>query len=234
MEDALRFETKTDRRGQIYFNVTCDSKDGNSITKKLSYKQLLEVLSKSYNEDHIRLPVGNIPFGYIDSYVSNQKNGRVRIYLPAGKRVLFLNVGEKVPKAFMVPMPPMMFDVSFGEGRSHGYVRVVLGTYEEVKKAYYQGILTMYQYPFGNVDTSGSICMGNINVSVPTMDKAWDFVSAFFDGITNSDYVYGSSKVVPGIGQAELLTQLSEMDEFPPEWLVKTSGDKDYRPYQAA
>lgn len=228
VEDGVLFtiEGREDKAGNMYFKMYAKGKGNTGIIKTLTYEQMMEALSKNYQKEPVSIPIGKLPEGYLDAVATEGGIKKVRIYVPAQKRVFLLRVsGQKMPMVFKIPMPPMVFNIEENSnGHFHGDCCIVEGCYEEVKKAYYDGELKGYLYPFGNVSDRGSICMGNIHISMDSLCDASIYVDAFFDGITNHDYV-DESRVSTGKGQMELLKDLNGKDEFPLTWLKEDHFD---------
>lgn len=219
-------EGREDKVGNIYFVTHARGKNGAGTIKKLTYEQMMEALSTNYRKEIMTLPIGELPEGYLDAVVTEDGVTKVRIYVPEQKRIFQLKLdGQKLPVAYTIPMPPMVFHIQRsctshgGSDRYHGDCCIVKGTYKEVKEDYYNGKLQGYLYPFGNVNDNGGICMGNIRVPMESISDVSMFVDAFFDGITNHDYVNGGSRVRNGMGQMQLLKELNGKDKFPLKWL---------------
>lgn len=221
-------EGHEDKAGNMFFKVRARGANGTGSIKTLTYEHMMEVLSRNYRRETMTLPIGALPEGYLDAVVTESGVSKVRIYVPAQKRIFQLKLqGQRLPIAYTIPMPPMVFNIhssgdSFDNDRFHGDCCIVKGSYNEVKEAYYNGELQGYLYPFGNVNDSGSICMGNIRVAMQSVRDASKFVDAFFDGLTNHDYVNGESRVTNGMGQMQLLGELNGKDKFPLKWLKKS------------
>lgn len=210
-----------DKLQNPYFVVSFENENGKSIVKYLTYNQLLRMLDSSYIEEKVYVSPGQLGEGYIDSNICTDGGGSVRIYVPAQPRVMLLRIpNQKLPKAFKIPMPPMLFQVRFGGKRLQGHCCIVKGSFDEVKDQYYGKTLVGYIYPFGNVANDGQICMGNINYEVQAAIDASKYVDAFFDGITSSDYLT-ASRVKSGKLQMELLSLLEGKKNFPYEELLK-------------
>lgn len=221
MRDNFIITYREDKVGNSYFVVSYENEQGESGVKYLSYAQLLKLLDSSHTEEKVYVSPGRIAEGYIDSILCTDGGGSVRMYVPAQPRVMLLDLHDKkLPRAFRIPMPPMLFQIEFGGRRLGGKCCIVKGSYEEVKNRYYRKTLTGYQYPFGNVSNSAQICMGNIDYEVRAAIDAPKYVNAFFDGITDNDYLRGS-RVKSGKLQMEFLGFLEGKKEFPHGELVK-------------
>ncbi len=221
MKKDMVITCREDKAGNTYFIVSYDDERGMNFVKYLSYTQLLELLSNSYVEEKTYMSLGRIADGYIDSTICTDGSGSVRLYVPASPRVILLNIPKrKLPRAFQIPMPPMLFQIRFGGQRFGGKCCIVTGSYEETVDQYYGGKLIGYQYPFGNVSDSAEICMGNISYDIQAIIDAPKYVDAFFDGITSEHYM-GTSRVKSGKHQMELLGFLEKCEVFPYEELVE-------------
>lgn len=219
-------EAREDATGNTYFCCTLKNDNGGSEIKYLSCTQFLEMLQNVCKSQRQHYPVGRLPEGYLDAYITSTEEKGIRIYVPEEKRCFLLSVpGEKIPRAFMIPMPSMLFDITFTPQHSpSGKCCIVCGSYTEVLEAYYSGTLIGYTYPFGNVSTDdGHICMGNIIVNMYTMMDAPKYITAFFDGVTNHDYLSNGSRVTTGLLQMELLGELQNRETFPYEWLFSNN-----------
>lgn len=221
MKEDMVITCREDMAGNSYFIVSYDNERGTGFVKYFSYTQLLKLLSNCYSEDKTYMSLGRIADGYIDSTICTDGSGIVRTYVPASPRVILLSIsGMKFPKAFQIPMPPMFFEIHFGGRRFGGKCCVVKGSYEETREQYYRGKLVGYQYPFGNVNDSTEICMGNINYEVRTAMDAPKYINAFFDGITSEHYMK-TSRVRNGKHQMEFLGFLEGREVFPYEELIE-------------
>lgn len=234
MKEDFNISCRQDKVGNLYFIVSYENGNGESIVRHLSYVQFQKLLNNCNIEDKTYVSPGRLAEGYIDSVICSDGSGIVRMYVPAQPRVILLGIGnQKLPRAFKIPMPPMLFQIHFGGARFRGNCCIVKGSYEDVRDEYYGQVLTGYQYPFGNVDTDGSICMGNIPYEVQTAFDAPTYISAFFDGITSNHYM-SASHIKSGKLQMEFLSVLERREVFPYEELLELSlqaNEKLCRPF---
>lgn len=216
-------EGLTDGLGKVFFRCNSTNKKGESATKTLTYEQLMKVLGSSCQEERISVSVGPVPEGYLDALVYSTKGGVVRVYVPEKKRCFLLDNETPIPTGYIIPMPAMVFEIFYGPNGSSGRCCIVKGTYEEVKERYRESSLEQFMYPFGNVNTDGHICMGNILHDISEMSEASIFTDAFFDGITNADYLDSKSRLTNKWEQKRFLEELQKMDSFPYELLYPLS-----------
>jgi len=201
----------TDMSGNPYFKVVMESA-GKTTIRNLSVSQFIEVLGKSTTEErqYIQLRDGFFPETAVSTWFSDYENYSCVWEVPAKVRLLILRtaLGDK---HFHVPFPKMLFAIQVKNG-------------QVTKKACFamkKGTDKIFHYPFGNVASTGDICMGNISTS--DMQKVSDFSDAFFSGITGNDY-FGSSgagKVSVSFSQEQLLEKISTLKAFPDAFLVE-------------
>lgn len=216
-------EGLVDSGDEMYFRVTDHSGD-DMITKVVSYDELRNIINRAYLQTEVFCSVGEVPEGYIDGNVSTRGGGEVILYREPGKHVLFIRDEENsgMPMSFMIPFPGLLFRIRYGEnGMVSGHVLCTMGSFSEVKDRYTKRALDGYMYPFGNVSGDGSVCMGNIKLSISSLKDTEKYVGLFLDGVTNNDYMSTKLCTVTDItDQVELAKRLEEEDQFPVEWLV--------------
>ncbi len=206
-------ETVQSETGQVFFRTTVASDmsvdisgiKGKATTRTLPVDEYGELLSLSMRVDknpYFHVPKEFYPGadGYIDGYIG--EDGWIAVWRVKGiKRLLVHSSGH-----YMVPFPDLIFLVKAGKNNVEGYVWAI-----DDKD-------WVYRYPFGNVSTTGAICMGNINLSdVPGAEA---FTEEFFLGKTNNDYFGIGTHIKPKYSQQELLRRLEKKDRFPKRWLV--------------
>ena len=201
-----------DKTGHPFVKVISTDDNNKSTIRTLTITQFISILGGSTVEEreYVRLKDDFFPKTAKATYFSDYSNYSCVWEVPAKNRLLILNtaLGEK---HFHVPFPKLVFRI---------VVRNGIVTSKECF-AMKNGTDKLYHYPFGNVSSYGSICMGNI--AAGEMSKVSDFSDAFFSGITNNDY-YGSDgngKVSVQFTQEQLLEKLSKQKSFPDSFLVE-------------
>ncbi len=201
--------------GQVFFkttyaqdmNVSLSAIKGHVEVHTLPFDEFKAVLGMSGKpvESWVHVPKGFIPgsedSGYIDGYVS--KEGWSAVWRVKGEvRQLIHTSGH-----YRVPFPDLIFAVTVKKGAVYrDYCFALDGD-------------KVCQYPFGNVNDCGSICMGNIHIS--NISNIKDFEEEFFLGKTNNDYFHPGDHVKVKYSQDELLRRLSGKETFPKRWLIK-------------
>ncbi len=209
-------ETIQNATGQVYFrtvtasdlNVSLSDIRGDVSTRTLPYDEYMSLLGGSVKKRDekkwVKIPDNFIPgskeAGLITGYLTDK--GWSCVWRVKGTQRQFVHKSGH----YRIPFPDLLFYVR----KAGGYLRYVWAIDEKDN---------IYQYPFGNVDTSGSICMGNI--SLEDCDTFTDFTEEFFLGKTNNDYFHPGNHVKVMYGQDELLRRLDGKDKFPKKWLIK-------------
>lgn len=221
MEEIKELEISglRDAAGRLYFRINAGMDDGPKLSKILSYEAMMKVLDRTYRVEEEWIHVGQLPQGYLDCRKSSSGNWSVKVYRPEQTRAFMLKQeGQKMPLVFMIPWPAMLFEVN---SNGNGNVCIVKGAYDRVKKEYWSGKLKSYSYPFGNVSSYGRICMGNIAHKMKDMCDVDRFVEAFYDGVTNFDYINSKKSFKNGMGQMEALQKIQQRKVFPYSWLYE-------------
>lgn len=191
-------------QGQTLFHVEMKNTETKEmVVKNISTEDYVLLLQKSgiKREEKVRVRGSLLPKGYIDGAFT--QNGFDVVWREEGKQRLFVTTYGR----YMIPYPDLIFAISVRNGRvMQDYVFAAVGD-------------TLYNYPFGNVSSSGSICMGNIDTSCAATDIG-SFAEEFFLGETNHDYV-DSEKIKPAWSQKQLLEKLQGKKAFPKKWLVE-------------
>jgi len=203
-----------DPLGNVLMRVTL-KEHGIEEAKVLSLEDYMSVLGNNiYSNVKNRIRIGRLPEGFFDGCISSDEAGTFDV-------VLVLD-GMKRPVTYggrhwYVPFPKLLFYVSVIDGAVHNKQCFALIDEDVTADS------SLYLYPFGNVDASGGICMGNIKTArLENIMAANEFIANFFLSETNDDYYEG--KTVSGLSQAELLSRLRDKETYPAEWLVPYKG----------
>lgn len=208
MSAGFKSEALVDKTGHTLFRCVYTQKNGREIIKVISLEDYLGLLGSSVRETvtYSWIPEGFFPEGYLGGAFADTKNYTAVWRVPARKRTInHFRAGRN-----LVPFPEMVFSVNVSGGRASGRVFAVKRD-------------NLYQYPFGNVSTSGSICMGNIDVDMIEEGPS-AFEEDFFAGVTNDDYFQPGVYVNLKGTQVDLIKRLVDKDKFPDKWLVRSSG----------
>lgn len=206
---SFKSEALQDMTGHTLFRVIYTQKDGKEIIKTISLEDYLSLLGSSVKEElqYSYIPEGFYPAGYIGGSFADTKNYTAVWKVEARKRTInHTRAGRK-----MIPFPSLVFGLRVDRGYAQGRVFALKNGNK------------LYQYPFGNVSTSGSICMGNI--SSCTEEGPQIFEDDFFAGVTNDDYFSPGSHVSLKCSQVDLISKLVDKEKFPDKWLIGSSGN---------
>lgn len=223
-KEVMKITAYEDSQGDTYFRVLLNKEDKEAV-KKLTYTDFCKMMMNAYQEPSVSIPVGRLPEYYIDSKVSTSGNKAVFVYIPAQVRPFYLANGDSVD-SYIIPFPPMVLELNYGGGYSTGNMYCVKGTYQETLEDYYEGKLDLFLYPFGNVSSDGHVCMGNMRVEVTKATDVDEYISRFFDSITNYDYVANSKVTTKGHTQGSLVGELNGKEIFPVDWLKASNVKK--------
>ncbi len=208
------------RNAEPAWVCTLVKKDGSEIRKKVSDKDYCNMIAGSVviKDDRPNIRIGKLPPGYMDGAVG--ENGFSCIFrLPARVRPF-----KYYENQFLLPFPELLVMINVSSGRVSSASLFALKEKDREKSE-----PELFNYPFGNVNASGSICFGNIFAQEKlSLREPADLVivmDRFFSAQTNNDYWYkkekvrGSSKID---GQKDLVKHLEGMDEFPEKMLVSS------------
>ena len=210
---TMKSEAQTDRLGNTVFSVTLTDPDtGKEEARTISMDDYISLLTGSRVEvlKYINIPSGFLPKGVREASLNSTRSYIVDWVVPGKKRPFYYGRGDKIAKRYVVPFPTLAFFLDVRDG----YVR------DKRVFALKEGDETLYQYPFGNVGSGGSICMGNI-VDKELSESVDNFTDDFFSGVTNDDLWSKDNISVGSWTQPKLLEEASKLDVFPEKWLVR-------------
>lgn len=206
----LEAKSVTDLTGTSLMEVIFKKTNGEQISKMMSLKAFAELILGSIKKEctYSHISKEFFPSEYIDGYIANDNTYKC-IWKEKGIKRTMAYSADGIETLFFVPYPDLIFLINVNDG---------VVTRKEVY-ATKQNEDNLYRYPFGNVSTSGSICMGNIDTKnlIPST-----FAEKFFQGLTNNDFYKPGEHVVPKWEQTILLEKLEKVTSFPEKWLIPT------------
>ena len=199
-----------DRSGNTFIDCTMVGEKGRETHRVLAIDDFLSMMGQSIKREVrlVEIKNGFFPKDYVSLFYGDEEHYSCSFFVEPKKRVFVYSDG----KHYNIPYPKLLFKVERDSYSLRGSV-FALKSGKQSKK--------LYNYPFGNVNSSGGICMGNI--SLKDIEKVTDFADEFFLGVTNEDYMNSCKKVKPDYTQKQLLDKLVKLDEFPERWLVESS-----------
>lgn len=181
--------------------------------------------SAQKKEPPTNVEIGEIPDGFVDGYKSTVTGTLGAVIRVPSQKHQFVLAEDKYNQrtGYYIPMPNLIYQICIHDW----YIqKFQVFCYKEWK-----GTDTdLYQYPFGNVSSSGDICMGNI--STTTEEKGSflglrDIIEKSLCGITNDDYLKGGIvRLLTSMSQhdfAKMLTD-TQAEEFPHHLLLPVSA----------
>ena len=206
----MTLNSKRDTIGHLLFDCKIVSETGRVIKKTLSVAGLVKLLNGSLRDDttYSRVPKNFIPEGYVDGCICDASNFYIIWKAKPKKRVVVYK--EKI---FSIPFPTILFALKVKNGFIQSKECFCMKEGDDD---------TLYNYPFGNVNNYGSICMGNIKFDPYTeIGAAKQFENDFFEGETNDDLLY-QNQVAVEWSQGEMFNKLEKEERFPENWLTES------------
>ncbi len=202
------------KRGDTLFSVKMEKDDGQLILKELELSSFLKLLDSSVvrEETYLHIKKDFIPHGYIDGHFVSDRTYTCVWEVKGKKRQLIYDprTADGSVKHHVLPFPDLVFGLSVLNGVRQSF-------YCYAKK---EGGSKLCHYPFGNVSSNGSVCMGNISSKgITPLSTEEDF----FLGVTNNDYYAGMEKCGMNWSQTRLFEELAGKDKYPDNWLVETN-----------
>lgn len=237
MANDLQLEARTLRSdaGQVVWQ--CVLRDGDTvITQRVMGVDDFITLIKGAQRSvatATTFPIGMVPEGMVTGYTSTDAStfGAI-IRVPAQKHQFVLaetgvnNVNrtsfmtettDNKRASFFLPMPNLIYAGHVKDGALNA---LYCFTYKE-----WCGEDTiLYQYPFGNVSSSGSVCMGTVSNDTPLRSciDLRNVIEASLDGETNGDYLtYGKVRLAVDATQHDFCNSIKDDDEFPHHLLLE-------------
>ena len=133
----------------------------------------------------------------------------VALFVPSGERQYICGSTKEILR---VPFPSLLFLLDVVHGAP---------TYQvfSLDSDDFNESMTLYCYPYGHVDTRGSVCMGTANPHLNSISEAEEAVDAFFLG-TDSGHLYQAGKnATPSVPLRELVGMVIKKGKFPKTWL---------------
>ena len=210
---VMESHTICDIAGHTLFVVRFTDTSGEVIQKTLSPEDYADLITGSLKEDRAywRIRPDFIPEGFVDGCISDNSNYLIAFKVKGRQRPFDHKSG-----IYNIPFPDLVFFIRMGRGR----------ILDKEVYALKEGSDVLYQYPFGNVSTSGSICSGNIDLDEVRKEGPAMFAELFFLGKTNNDYFGTGSHITTGWSQEELLRRLDGKKKFPERLLKESWGMK--------
>lgn len=217
----------TDKNGQTLVKVSYNDVYDNSVTKTISLEDYINLLkgATTFEKEADEIKIGALPKGFVDGSVSS--DGSLKAIIKIDKNTHFFALKEdSIQKNYFLPFPRLLFFLSTGKNG-----KIISGNVFAIKDEEIKENTIFYQYPFGNVNSSGSICFGNINEKATCLKEMDNIIFSFFNSITSSHYYNSKIYSCLNLSQLALAEHLSTLKEFPDEILIPSAGE--YRDYKS-
>lgn len=161
------------------------------------------------------------PQYFFDGCLSNETGCfRVQLFVPKEKHQM---VSKNFDFAESITYPALLFDLTFEKSKPTRKCVYAL----KVKDAKdIKPDTPLYRYPYGNVSSDGSICMGNIAVKCEFSESS-KFVEEFFLGIDEGHYYQPKVMISKAWNLGRLYNEALKKGDFLNSWLV--SNGKTYK-----
>lgn len=161
--------------------------------------------------------IGELPSNYVDGSIFRKSNNiicaKVLTLIPKGKRV-FQHIETTFPE---MNVPALLFYWVIENNR------IYKTSVYALKEPVFNNKTTLYQYPYGNVYSSGDVCWGTIDRPEINMLKKLDIAeTVFLRSITSNDLYSESYTTQKEKSLRDLLWYVNGFEEFPDEILVKS------------
>lgn len=200
----------TDEHGELYFDVSLKKENGTVVEKRLSVSQYIDLFMQNSVEKETFVVVPQIPKEVIACRLSNNSESSFDavVLYPAAHRA-FAYYGQH----FLLPFPALIAKISVRKGVRTQTSLYALSTDKPTDET------PLMRYPFGNVNSRGNCCYGNIEVKdVESVAHATDVLDAFLFGETDNDYY--EEQNAQGLKQGELIEMLRNLKKFPAKLLI--------------
>lgn len=216
MIQEIRAKSRIGAFDSVFFDVDVDvmtqGKPVRTISKTLTFKAFVKWLSGSLKEKEelIYYPVGKIPKGYVDALICNNGSFHIAVRTPMAKRQV-IYMGHPMYCAF----PPLVFMLHINaEGTLIGANCFALKE-EQVKED-----SLLWQYPYGHVSKTGSICMGSVpKNNLYGLASAQTVIDNFFLG-EDQGHNYREDYTLLKVHLGELFSIMEKAETFPIQYLT--------------
>lgn len=203
-------KTHFDSLGNLFFDVSV--RDGDTVTeKRLGAEEYLALFKNSFRDKETFTRIPRLPESVLAAYVSsrNEETFQAVVLFKAQKRP-FLFVGQH----YLLPFPALIARIVVKDGVRREMQLYALATDEPTEDT------PLMNYPFGNVNSTGGCCFGNIVVKdLKDATMAPKVLETFLCGETNNDY-WDCWKAKGMKYQGDLVEFLSREETFPANLLV--------------
>lgn len=229
MKEKRRLEAESfySQGGTLLFRVSLYDDDKLIEQQKLTTEAFANLLAGSvYNDNGLAVSTGVIPAGFYDGIKTASGAVGAIIRVPSQKHQFVLQKTDNKTEPYFIWMPNLVYLIC---GNKDG--RVMTSKCYCYKE--WRGDETeLLQYPFGNVSSSGNICMGTVSTKrLKSYPDIAEYIEDSLLGVTNSDYLSKDSKgegyvrlAVEKQTQQEFCESIKDSDAFPEHLLISSSS----------
>lgn len=220
----LTAQTVRSDLGKVAFVCTLEMEDGAICQRTMSIDDFVTLIQGATRRDTVSaLKVGEIPDGFVDGFVTNVTGtlGAI-IKVPSQKHQFVLNYSGR-RKSYYLPMPNLLYTIYAYNGTITDFRCYTYRHWEG-------GDTDLCHYPFGNVSSSGGVCIGSIKRrKIKNFMDCALVIEDTLCGETNKDYLQDNDNVnlAKSIDQFSFCDELEKMEAFPHNLLLSTGKNVD-------
>jgi len=209
----IQSKSYVDALGDLFFDVTFKEEDGTVMEKRLSVEQYVSLFSNNCFKKETFYVLPKLQREVLACRISSDRMDSFDavVCFKAQKRP-FSYFGQH----YLLPFPTLISLISVRKGVRVDTKLFALKTDEPLEET------PLMEYPFGNVNSGGGCCFGNIVVeNLKGPEDALAVLDAFLCGDTNGDLYHLQN--TKELKQGELIERLQKEELFPNE-LLKEEG----------
>ena len=212
---TLESKLVTSKNGVCMFRIRFEKSDGTTVEKTVSLEDYVSIIRNAsvevQKEEYYSLT--NLPENVYSVAATGSKDTfRVTMFVPGKVRgVTFCN-----SFIYRVPYPNLVMKICVVKGKMVG------SQIFAVKDDTLSPDTELYQYPFGNVDTSGLACWGSIDRTCKRVEEVPNLIERFFEAGTNNHYYEAGVTISKNLSLSEQYTKLERLKKYPDNYLVST------------
>lgn len=213
-ETLFKSEFLTDEIGNTLVRVELKDSKGRVRLSVISFDDYLALLkgNREASREYVEVDNSFLPKGFVKGWFSDRANFTCVFTVPGKVRFFKYQPRSGETQNYEIPYPDVVVVLSVRGGNVAN------------KRCYAlkSDGFTLYQFPYSNVSSEGSICTGNANFNFEE-DNIDDFFAVFCESAHNDDYMevpHYKSKAKFGA----FLKKLDGGKMFPESELIETKG----------
>lgn len=196
-------------KAESLVQLLIEEDSGIASKKNIRLSEFKSILELSYEAKSNMLPIGKLPKGYYDGFLSAGDELSYSMAVFAKSDMRYINYYDEL---FYVPFPALMFKFEVKKGNVTVSEVFAMDTDQPSETS------KLYHYPYGNVYRNGAICWGSNALGPVLYKKDLDnLITCFFCSGTNDD-LFKSDRYQT---QREFLMYMKGRKVFPKDLLAE-------------